>query len=123
MTQFKTLALAAGLLCAVGGVVRGERPGIPGGGVAVKPEDGVLLALGPEALPADVGAHAGEQRERGLTEDGDPDGPEKLWRPFTASARMITVIGDKTVARPVLPPERLDLFKAHVARGGTLSLF
>ena len=53
---------------------------------------------------------------------GDPDGPGILWRPFTPKTRMITVIGDKTVTQLVLPPEKLNLFKAQVARGGKLGL-
>jgi len=54
---------------------------------------------------------------------GDPDGPAKLWRPFTAKTRFITVIGDTAVVRPILPPETLRLFKAQSARGGKLGLF
>ena len=54
---------------------------------------------------------------------GDPDGKGGLWRPFTAKARMITVIGDTVVTRPVLPPETLKLFTAQAARGGKMGIF
>ena len=54
---------------------------------------------------------------------GDPDGKSGLWRPFSVKTRNITVIGDTTVQRPILPPEKLTLFKAHVANGGKVSIF
>jgi para-nitrobenzyl esterase len=54
---------------------------------------------------------------------GDPDGKAGLWRPFSLATHNITVIGDTTVARPILPPETLELFKAHVANGGKVSIF
>ncbi len=54
---------------------------------------------------------------------GDPDGKGGLWRPFTLKTRSITVIDGKIVARPVLPPETLKLFKAHVANGGRVGIF
>ena len=54
---------------------------------------------------------------------GDPDGKGGLWRPFSLKARNITVIGDTTVARLILPPETLALFKAHLANGGKVTIF
>ncbi|MBW8735442.1 MAG: carboxylesterase family protein, partial [Asticcacaulis sp.] len=54
---------------------------------------------------------------------GDPDSKGALWQPFTLKSRTITVIGDKTVTRPVLPEETLKLFKAQLARGGRVTIF
>lgn len=55
---------------------------------------------------------------------GDPNGPGlSQWPVFQTDGEAILEIGTRTMIRPILAPERLRIFREHVARGGTLGLF